>query len=667
MTVILRSCLLSLAVLAGTACQDRPAGDLAPHAVLTPDTLRAFAPDVAPDGRLAFSAVVEGKAAIWVAGADGAGATRRTFGVWDVASVWSPDGKWIAFYRDSSANIWVVPADSGDAVPLTDTPEPETLIGWLPGGGGVVFERRSRGTVATWVASVPDGRETRLLNVDVPHQGMPSPDGSRVAYFRSTGGQQTLWVWDRATDAHRQFTTEGFEGIVAQNLRHMWSPDGSSIAYVSGRTGSADVWVANAVTGELRQLTRHLASDVGPRWSPDGQWVAFTSTRGGQSDVWIIPAAGGQAVRVTDDPDNEGSVSWSADGTALTFQRAPTASHLWWVAVEGGEPRRLTSGRGQDAAPQVSPDGTRVLFTSDRGGNGDLWVVPLAGGEPQQLTDSPVNDGPGWWSPDGGTILFVSRRGGGRPNLYTMPATGGPATTLTDWPAGAHDPTWSPDGTHIAFHSGRDASREDLWVIPASGGAARRVTTLDGGLNGPPKWSPDGRYLFFTGTADPGPEAIYRVPVAGGDPVPLVHGDLSEPVVSPDGGQVIYSLFDAGYAHLHTIPAAGGAPRRLTVSDVAYDMLPHWSPDGSAVAFMQYDYPTSTEYIALIALEASAARTVVKDRALSLGAPTWTPDGKGIVYQAVDTRSQVVRVAVADLLERARAAQDGSAGAGQGG
>jgi TolB protein len=661
--------LLPLVLLAGTACQDRPATDLGTvQVVLTADTLRAYAPALAPDGRLAFTAPVEGKAAIFVAGPDGADATRRTFGIWDAGPLWSPDGAWIAFYRDSSANIWVVPAAGGDAVPLTATPEAETQIGWLPDGSGVLFQRQGRGSYDTWSVTVPGGKESRLLDVDAPHLAMPSPDGSRIAYFRMAAGQQTLWVWDRATDAHRQLTDEGFEGLSEQNLRGMWSPDGKSVVYGSRRTGSQDLWIANVETGELRQLTRHIADEFDPRWSPDGQWVAFRSTRGGQSDVWVIPTAGGQAVRVTDDQDVELAVDWSSDGTALTFHRAPATAHLWTVPVVGGAPRQLTSGAAQDASPRVSPDGTRVLFSSDRSGNADLWVVPLAGGEPQRLTDSPVDDANGSWSPDGQTIVFVSRRGG-RPNLYTMPAAGGPATVLTDWPGGAHDPAWSPDGRFIAFHSGRDATREDLWVIPASGGEARRVTTLDGGLDGPAAWSPDGQHLFFTGTAEaPGPEAIYRVPVAGGPPARLVSGELSEVHLSPDGRQVTYTLFDGGYGYLHSVPAAGGEPRRLTTAEVAYDQLPEWSPDGSQIVFMPYDYPTSLEYLAALPAAGGAARTVLKDPTRVLGAPVWTPDGTALVYEGVDVRAQIVRARVSELLEQARAAQqDGSSEVGQGG
>jgi Tol biopolymer transport system component len=659
----------ALLVLAAAACGDRAGTDLASlRTALTPDSGRAYGSDIAADGRLAFMTPVEGKAAIWVAGPEGAEARRITYGVWDANPIWSPDGTWIAFYRDSSANVWAVPAAGGDAVPLTATPESEEPIGWLHDGSGVVFQRAGRGSYSTWSVPLADAQASRLLDVEGPHVAMPSPDGSRVVYSRSAAGQTTLWIWDRASGAHRQLTTEGFEWLEPDFAAHVWSPDGSAVVFGSGRTGRPDLWIADVVSGSLRQLTRHIAADLDPRWSPDGRWVAFRSDRGGQWDVWIIPAAGGQVVRVTDDPEAEASLRWSADGHSLTFTRAAGTSHLWVVPADGGAPRQVTSGRGRDGNPQVSPDGTQVLFESDRSGNSDLWVVPLAGGEPRRLTDSPMHDGTGRWSPDGRTIVFVSSRGGGRSNLYTMPAAGGTATALTDWAGGAHLPAWSPDGSHIAFHSGRDAMREDLWVIPAAGGEARRVTTLDGGLIGPAVWSPDGRHLFFTGTADaPGPEAVYRVALAGGAPIRLASGDLSQVALSPDGRQLLYTVFDAGYGYLHSVAAAGGEPRRLTVADTAYDQLAEWSPDGSRIAFMPFDYSTSLEYVAVLSAEGGAVRTVVRDVIRSLGNPVWTPDGSAIVYQGVDITSQVVRVRVSGLLERAIAEQDASGEAAVGG
>ena len=106
--------------------------------------------------------------------------------------------------------------------------------------------------------------------------------------------------------------------------------------------------------------------------------------------------------------------------------------------------------------PQISPDGTWVLFTintvsiEENKGNTDLYLVPAAGGAVKQLTTSKSADFSGRWSPDGRTIAFLSTRDGA-PQLYTIDVTGGEAKRLTDQKQGVANFSWSPDGKYFSF------------------------------------------------------------------------------------------------------------------------------------------------------------------------------------------------------------------------
>ncbi len=106
--------------------------------------------------------------------------------------------------------------------------------------------------------------------------------------------------------------------------------------------------------------------------------------------------------------------------------------------------------------PQVSPDGSTVLFTRKQAGprntmTTNVWMVPTTGGEPRIMT-SGDKDNHGRWSPDGDTIAFSSGRTKGRPQIRVIPAAGGESRDLTDLPEGSlGEFKWSPDGKSIAL------------------------------------------------------------------------------------------------------------------------------------------------------------------------------------------------------------------------
>lgn len=209
----------------------------------------------------------------------------------------------------------------------------------------------------------------------------------------------------------------------------------------------------------------------------------------------------------------------SPDGETLVFARREVrdgryVAHLWRVPTAGGRPERLTSSPAVDAAPRISPDGTHVLFVSDRGGTTQPWVLPLGGGEPRRLTELPNGTSAGAWSPDGRTIALVGSSGveryliGDRPEdraptgrvirdvlwrydgvgvldrlpaIWTVPTAGGQAVRRTSPDHGAEGVVWSPDGARLAYVGDRRperaiADRPQAWSFPAGGGTPSRIS-----------------------------------------------------------------------------------------------------------------------------------------------------------------------------------------------
>jgi len=600
-----------------------------------------------PDGsRLAYSQIVEGKSALFVADANGQNGTRISFGIWDSNPIWSPDGAWIAYYSDEDADIYVVPSAGGERRQLTSGPGADGVSGWMPDGSGVVVERLEDGIVRSLLVPL-DGSPPRPL-AELPGAsawGSPSPDGSQLVMQVTRGGQTTVWVRDLPDGEPRQLTTEGFED---PQTPFAWSPDGRSILYESRRTGTSDLWVIDPTTGEQRQLTTDVRDDFQARWSPDGQRVLFISTRGGQQDLWVVPAAGGAATRVTNDLARETNPTWSPDGSSILFDLDDSRLSLGVAPVDGTAPRTLTAWDGDRLLDvQASPDGQRVVFTGGRGGNDDIYMVPITGGAPTLLAGGPMREAGASWSPDGSQVLFASSRGS-TADIWSVAATGGEPVRVTDWaPSDEFAPRWSPNGTWIAFLANREEASPQLWVKRGLDGEPMRLTS--GLLVEAFSWSRDGTQLVIDGAVPGSGRGLYAVPVTGGAPRALFPGDVevSPPNLSPDGQSVVFSHFAGGWGYVEVVPLGGGAPRRLTTrSDQVYQTNPQWSPDGSLIAVEEYVLASNGQDLLLVTWPGGEWRPFASIPGTWLGIADWTPDGTGLVFVGMEPRFGIVAMPV---------------------
>ncbi len=122
----------------------------------------------------------------------------------------------------------------------------------------------------------------------------------------------------------------------------------------------------------------------------------------------------------------------------------------------------------------LSPDRTRIAFSSNRSGNFDLYVMDADGRNLQRLTTDPANEGDPVWTPDGAQIVYTSTRGTAI-QIAVMLAEGGPGRQLTTTSGGNHSPSISPDGRNIAFISARDGNQE-VYTMSLDGSNQQRLT-----------------------------------------------------------------------------------------------------------------------------------------------------------------------------------------------
>lgn len=246
-----------------------------------------------------------------------------------------------------------------------------------------------------------------------------------------------------------------------------------------------EIYTINADGSGLTNLTNHPARDECPYWSPDGRSIAFVSDRDG-SGIYLMASDGSNQRRLTAEftrceiPD--ATMAWSADGQWFSFVSCPAGlPDIYVVRSDGSDLTNLTHNPAADANSYWSPDGQRLAFGSDRDGNQEIYLLDVQASLQGKgdvglirLTDNPAVDVPAGWSPDGVRLLFFSDRGG-NPDVYLMKADGSDQTRLTTDPALDYYPAWSPTGQWIAFVSMRDGNHE-VYIMAPDGSGQRNLT-----------------------------------------------------------------------------------------------------------------------------------------------------------------------------------------------
>jgi len=258
-----------------------------------------------------------------------------------------------------------------------------------------------------------------------------------------------------------------------------------------------------------------LAWTAGAAAGPEARNGKIAFVSGG--DIWVVTPDGSGLQNLTHSPAREAYPTWSPEGTRIVYSsNRGAARSLWIMNADGGDPRRLTHpGRGVDTTPSLSPDGRRVVFARRIRGNQELYVINLDGTGVRRLTRYPGIDFDPSWSPDGSEIVFwraLPRGKGGKGNtheIFTVNTDGGGLRRLT-WGASSDAPAWAPDGKRIAF-TRYVRGRGDIWIMRADGTGQQRIA---GGASDDddPTWSPDGSAIAFASDRDGTPN-IYVVTV----------------------------------------------------------------------------------------------------------------------------------------------------------
>ncbi len=395
----------------------------------------------------------------------------------DYCPRWSPDGKSIAFLRDSGepgsrTKVMLVPALGGPERPILETAgldaywnrvgesdfasQPNSELAWTPDGKWLVLPGRTenRGPARLMLASV-ERDETRWIAqppLGAVGDGSPafSPNGRTLAFVRRLG----------FASGHDIFVIEFSED---------WNPVGAS-----------------------RRLTSFSRSINSPAWTTDGRHVLFLGqSEVGRQGLWAVSAQGGEARLLR--PETRlhslamvnsltAAARQSSEGLRLAYAIYSENGDIWEIVVEGedaGQAKPVRATPASERVPRFSPDGRKIAFLSNASGSFELWVCDRDGSNALQLSSlgSPRAAFPAW-SPNGKQIAFQSRPQG-QGDIYVIDAEGGKPSLLTTETADDDHPTWSRDGKWIYFASNRTGDFA-IWRMAADGSGATQMTTSHG-------------------------------------------------------------------------------------------------------------------------------------------------------------------------------------------
>ncbi len=460
---------------------------------------------------------------IWVAPRDGGEARRITTADGrETSPHFSPDGSLIAFtgQYDGNTDVYVVPTLGGEPRRLTYHPGVDLARGWTRDGKKVLFVSgrvsvpRPYGRL--WTVPVAGGMP-QPLPMPMANRGTYSPDGKRMAYVpvpeafnawrHYRGGRTTpIWLIDLA-----DFSVDKVPRENSNDTYPMWI--GNTIYFLSDRNGTMNLFSYDLTSGQVKQLTRHKRFDIKTASAGDG--------------VIVYEQAG--YIHLFD-PKTETSRQLEIE----------VRGDLPWARPHFVKVAKMI--RNAD----LSPHGVRAVFEA----RGDIFTVPAKKGDARNLTQTPgVNDRYPAWSPDGSRIAWFSDQGG-EYHLVIGDQKGleKPRTIALKNPSFYYTPRWSPDSKKILFTD----KHLNLWYLDVAGGKAIKVDTdtyshpqrtLD------PVWSPDSRWIAYAKRLDNHMHAIFLYSLDRQKSYQLSDG-LSD-AVSPAfdaGGKYLYFLASTDYA-----------------------------------------------------------------------------------------------------------------------
>ncbi len=424
----------------------------------------------------------------------------------------SPDGRNIAFVSGGDpATLWVRPIDQEQARQLEGTEGAQWGIFWSPDSRFVGFSASGQLkkvaiaggppiTVCPLPGSIYDG-------------GDWSPDGNTIVFSSSAGDPILYQAPARGGEPQLLFEPVRKEyGRGNQHPHFLPSEAGArALLLTVGNRTNREIYVKNLETGELTLL----GEGVRPLYSSSGHVIYQTGAEKG--GLWAPPFSL-QTLKPTGEvfpiAEGVGDASLSVDGTLVALDIAGDArERLVWRDRAGTKVGEIGRPQAQILYPSLSPSSGRVAVSSrdDTASPRNIWLYDVERPVKQRLTFADAADHFPAWSPDGERVVFSSDRSAFR-GLFERRMDGSEeAYKLVDSPGDQQLGEWSPDGRHLIYSVTREATAADIWILSkgVDGESADSRPFLETAFaEQSPQISPDGRYVAYR-TDESGEDQVF--------------------------------------------------------------------------------------------------------------------------------------------------------------